>query len=132
MDILKQWIQRTEQNARDLEVLLSHVHWEVIPSEYIVSEIVNDPVLTQGSGAKPIMAAMSHHLSRTKLITENLRNRRTAQKAMLIIGGAANQKSPVCVAADGRHFDFDLPSDALPFFNRLQGNIIVLTNEKMY
>ena len=41
---------------------------------------------------------------------------------MLIIGGAANQKSPVCVVSDGKNFDFDVPSDALPFFNRLQGN----------
>ena len=48
LDILRQWIQVSEEHAYDLDVLLSHVRWEVIPSQYIVSHIVDDPIFTQG------------------------------------------------------------------------------------
>lgn len=123
LDILKQWIEQSAEHALELDVLLSHVRWEVIPSDFIVNQIVKDPIFTQGTGAKPIMAAMGHHLSRAKFVNDaTLRNRRTARDVTAFVGGASGGRSPVCFVVDDREcFDFELPVEMMPMFAKLQG-----------
>ena len=125
LDMLKQWIEQAAEHAVDLDLLLSHVRWEVIPSDFIVNQIVNDPIFTQGSGAKPIMAAMGHHLSRAKFVNDlTLRNRRMARDVSVVVGGAGlSGRSPVCFIADDDHdyADFEMPVEMVPMFAKLQG-----------
>ena len=65
LNLIKKWITTGNDENRDcLSQLLENVRWEIIPSQYIIDHVVNDPALTFGSGAKTIMAAMTYHLSK--------------------------------------------------------------------
>ena len=70
------------------------------------------------------MAAMGHHLSRSKSILDSLRHRRNAKRMSMIVGAKSGNRSPVCfVDLENQVFDFEVPDEMEPAFHKLQGKL---------
>ena len=124
LSLISDWLTSKPMNAEYIDRVLENVRWETIPSEYIVSNVISDAVLTQGNGAKTIMEAMGQHLAKNRF-QQPMKYRRNARDTTLVIGGVTKGDVPLVVKDDENwiHSDIQVPDDLSYYFNKLSGKI---------
>jgi len=129
LSLISDWLTSKPIHAEYIDRVLENVRWETIPSEYIVSNVISDTILTQGNGAKTIMEAMGQHLAKNRF-QQSMKYRRNARETTLVIGGVTKGDVPLVVKDDENwiHSDIQVPDDLRYYFNKLSGHQVLNIN----
>jgi len=129
LSLISDWLTSKPIHAEYIDRVLENVRWETIPSEYIVSNVISDTILTQGNGAKTIMEAMGQHLAKNRF-QKSMKYRRNARETILVIGGVTKGDVPLVLKSDESwiHSDLHVPDDLRYYFNKLSGHQVLNIN----